>query len=46
MLPNPNEVLLLEEKLEVPVEPTEGLLAAPNVVVVPDPDAGVLVEAN
>ena len=45
-MPNPNEVLLLEEKLEVPVEPTEGLLAAPNVVVVPDPDVRVLIEAN
>lgn len=46
MLPNPNEVLLLPEKLEVPTEPTERLLPAPNVGVVPDPGAGVLLEAN
>lgn len=46
MLPNPNEELLLPEKLEVPAEPTERLLPATNVGVVPDTDAGELLEAN
>lgn len=38
--------MLLPEKLEMPVEPNEELLPAANVSVVPDPDAGVLLEAN